>query len=1040
MLERLFHNPPFSRIREHLRQGRSVALGGIWGSAAPFIVTGLGAEFILYITPTNEEAEEAFADLETFSGRRPILFPERTEDGRCDHSERLRVAVNLPRGPAFVVAPIRALLRPLPDPHQMRTSRIVLRVGSTLSPIRLSERLVELGYRRTPVVESPGEFAPRGGIIDVFSSGAEEPFRIEFFGDRIDSIRTFSILDQSSRDNRSEIFVENAKVPEEGGADGASLIDYLPSEAVVVLREPGEVQQKVRDLEGRWQTLVHQIRRFVRLDVHTLPVPGKEGITLRIHSLQRFSGVLSNVGGELTELARSYDRIRIYCAQSGEEERLRELLKDAGVEIPQIEVVRGRLGRGFAFEEHRIAFIPNHELFNRYRLRRALKRSAVSRSVETLLELNPDDVVVHLEHGIGRFLGMERLERDGRIQEFLALEYADGAKLYVPVANMDLVQKYLGGTETSPPLHRLGGTTWSQAKARAQASVEKLAGEMLRTQALRELELGIAYSRDTEWQRAFEAAFPYEETEDQLEVMRQIKEDMQSARPMDRLICGDVGYGKTELAMRAAFKAATDGRQVAVLAPTTVLAQQHDQTFRERMADYPMAIDVLSRFRTKKEQQNVLERLEAGAVDIVIGTHRLLQNDVRFKDLGLVIIDEEQRFGVEQKERFKRFRATVDVLTLTATPIPRTLHMSLLNIKDISSLATPPQDRLAIRTQVCLWEDRSIREAILRELDRGGQVFFVHNRVYNIDSIAKRLELIVPEAVFGIGHGRMNEEDLERTMLAFLEKKIDVLVSTTIIESGLDIPNANTILVNNADQFGLADLHQLRGRVGRYKNQAFAYFLLPRDRPILPQSKKRLKAIEEFSELGAGFKIALRDLEIRGVGNLLGREQHGHIAAIGYEYYRRMLERTLRRLKTRKVEEERLDTSVDLGLDAYIPERYIPDLSTRVEAYKQIARCGHEKDLEEVRRRLQDRFGPPPEPVQNLVATVRVKILARGHGFRSVTTGREMIVIQYGDRQKARALKEAKGDAVRIVDGETIHLALPPDARQIAELLRYEIP
>jgi len=717
----------------------------------------------------------------------------------------------------------------------------------------------------------------------------------------------------------------------------------------------------------------------------------------------------------------------------GEEERLRQLLRDAGVGESAIDMRRGRLTTGFAFEEAGLACLSNHEIFNRYRVRRPSSRRAEARPIDSLLELERGDTVVHLTHGIGRFLGIEKLVREGREQDFVALEYQGGSKLFVPVANIDLIQKYVGGTDAAPPLHVLGGGKWSADKLRAEESVRKLALEMLRVQALRGMELGIAYPPDTDWQRAFEASFPYEDTEDQTAVTAAIKRDMETPRPMDRLVCGDVGYGKTELAMRAAFKAATAGKQVAVLVPTTVLAQQHYQTFTERMRDYPLAIEVVSRFKSKAEQRRILAAAAGGRVDVLIGTHRIVQADVKFKDLGLVIIDEEQRFGVEHKEMLKRLRATVDVLTLTATPIPRTLHMSLLGIRDISSLATPPRDRIAIRTEVLPHDERRIREAILEELDRGGQIYFVHNRVYSIDGVRKFLERIVPEASFGVAHGQMDEHELEANMIAFLEKKIDVLVATTIIESGLDIPNVNTILIDNADQFGLADLHQLRGRVGRYKVQARCLLLLPRDRSIVPQARKRLKAIEEFSDLGSGFRIAMRDLEIRGVGNLLGREQHGHIAAVGYDLYLKMLEKEAKKQR-KEVVEDLPETGVDLGLEAHIPASYIAELPSRVEAYRKVVGSD---DLDAAREELADRYGPPPEPVETFLKLVRVKRLAGGWRLTSVALGRGFVVAIYLDRERAKKLAARHPHEIRIVDDKAIHIypRNDPKGTQLAEAL-----
>ncbi len=909
----------------------------------------------------------------------------------------------------LLVAAFPQALAPLPPPAALQETRLTLRTGDAADLPALSLRLTGSRYERTAAVELPGEYAIRGGILDLYPVTGDHPVRVELAGRTIESIRTFEAATQRSLETIERL--EVSLLPE-GSEDTATLLDYLPAKAVAVLREPSEM-----DLHHpKWTAGYANLARRGVLTLSALPQPDAEN--LRITSLQRFSGVLADVGREI-EAARRKHTI-VFCANEGEEKRLRELVR------APLEIRRGRLGQGFVFEDLESAFIPNHELFNRYRLRRTARR-ADTRPIDTLLEIEKGDIVVHVTHGIGRFVGIER--RQGH--EFMALEYAGGARLFVPVTSLDLVQKYVGGTEAAPALSTLGGEAWGSAKIRAQQAVEKLAQEMLQVQALREMELGTSFPPDDEWQREFEAAFPYEETDDQLDVAGRIAGDMHAPRPMDRLVCGDVGYGKTELAMRAAFRAAVANRQAAVLVPTTVLAQQHFQTFRERMADYPLRIEVLSRFKTKGEQKKVLEDLARGEIDIVIGTHRLVQADVRFKDLGLVVIDEEQRFGVEHKEFLKRVRATVDVLTLTATPIPRTLHMALLGIRDISSLMTPPQDRLAIRTEILPYDERRIREAILFEIGRGGQVYFVHNRVYNIEEVKRRLEMLVPEARFGVGHGQMNEDLLEETMLRFLAKEIDVLVSTTIIESGIDIPNVNTILIDQADLFGLADLHQLRGRVGRYKVQAHCYVLLPEDRPIVPQARKRLKAIEEFSELGAGFKIAMRDLEIRGVGNLLGREQHGHIAAVGYDLYCRLLERAIKGAQRRPASDP-LETHVELGLETCVPEEYIPDLRTRVEVYRRLTGCRTEEELAAAELEVADRFGKPPDPVRNFIRTMRVRIRAARWSLASLAPGREGLVAKYRDRKKAEELRKRDPKAVRILDEETILIV----GREPDDLLR----
>ncbi len=975
---------PLDSINAALALGRPARAGGVWGSSYALITAGVPRPALL-VVPSALAAEEALEDLACF-GAKAVLF------------EGLKQADRFRKGALdLLVADLPKALSPLPAPHTLDRTRLALAVGDRADLAALSERLVESRYERAAAVERPGEYAIRGGILDLFPVTADHPVRLELLGNAIDSIRTFDVSTQASLETLPR--VELSLLPEDS-TDASSLFEHLPEKACVVLREPSEMDLK----HPAWPAAYSRLADRAVLSLSALPEPDAEN--LRMGSLQRFSGVLAGVERELEAVRRKHTIV--FCANEGEERRLRELLKSP------VEIRRGRLSQGFIAEELQSVFIPHHQLFNRYRIRRSARR-ADTRPIDTLLEIERGDIVVHLTQGIGRFVGIERQKH----QEFMVLEYAGSARLFVPVTNLDLVQKYVGGGEDAPALSTLGGEAWGAAKARAEKAAEKLAQEMLQVQALREMELGSAFPPDSEWQREFEAAFPWEETEDQTQVAGEISADMRAPRPMDRLVCGDVGYGKTELAMRAAFRCAVANRQVAVLVPTTVLAQQHHQTFSERMRDYPVRIEVLSRFRTKAEQRKILKELAEGAVDIVIGTHRLVQPDVKFKDLGLAVIDEEQRFGVEHKEFMKRVRATVDVLTLTATPIPRTLHMALLGIRDISALTTPPQDRLAIRTEILPYDERRIREAILLELDRGGQVYFIHNRVHNIAEVARRLEMIVPEATFAVGHGQMNEEELETTMLRFLEKEIDVLVSTTIIESGIDIPNVNTILINQADMFGLADLHQLRGRVGRYKVQAQCLLLLPDNRPIVPQAKKRLKAIEEFSELGAGFKIATRDLEIRGVGNLLGREQSGHITAIGYDLYCRLLQKAVKRRK-KQPSPEPLECHVDLGLECWIPEEYIPDVRTRVELYRRLTGCRSEAELEAAGREALDRFGKLPATVRNFVETMRVKVRAAPWDFLSVARGRDGIVIEYRDRKKAEEFRTRDPRVVRIMDEKTV--------------------
>ncbi len=977
--------PALQRINAALALGRPVRAGGVWGSSYALILAEAVPRPALLLLPNPLAAEEAMEDLRCFHAD-PVLFETLKE---ADRFRRGRIPL--------LVADLARALGELPSPAALEGGRLVLVPGGLLDLADISRRLVEAGFERSASVERPGEFAVRGGILDLFPRTLDLPVRVELLGNQIESLRSFDVASQSSLGPLER--AEFSLIPESAPRTG-TLMDYLPDKACVALREPSEMDLKQEGWTRAWSLLA----RHPVLELSALPEEGAEN--LRVLSLQRFTGILANVERELEAVRRPLTVI--YCANEGEERRLRELLK------APVEIRRGRLNHGFLFEDRGEAHIPHHQLFNRYRLRRSARR-ADTRPIDTMLEIERGDVVVHVTHGIGRFTGIERQKN----QEFMVLEYAGGARLFVPVTSLDLVQKYVGGAENPPPLSTLGGEAWGAAKLRAQKAVEQLARDMLQIQALRAMELGAPFPPDGEWQREFEAAFPWEETEDQLHVAGEISDDMHSSKPMDRLICGDVGYGKTELAMRAAFRCAVANRQVAVLVPTTVLAQQHDQSFHERMADYPMRIESLSRFKSKREQKQILKALAEGSVDIVIGTHRLVQPDVKFKNLGLVIIDEEQRFGVEHKEFLKKVRATVDVLTLSATPIPRTLHMALLGIRDISMLSTPPQDRLAIQTEILPANERRIREAILAEMARGGQVYFVHNRVHSITRLARRLEMLVPEARFAVGHGQMNEEELESAMLRFLNREVDVLVCTTIIESGIDMPNANTIIIDQADMFGLADLHQLRGRVGRYKVQAHCLLLLPEGRPIVPQAKKRLKAIEEFSELGAGFKIAMRDLEIRGVGNLLGREQHGHISAVGYDLYCRLLEKAVKTAKKQPVSEP-LETSVDLGLETYIPEEYIPDLRTRVEAYRRLTGTRSEEALDAAVKETRDRFGPPPSPVLNFILTLRARIRAARWGLVSLAPGRGGMIAKYREGAKAEELRRRDPARIRLVDGDTL--------------------
>jgi transcription-repair coupling factor (superfamily II helicase) len=709
-------------------------------------------------------------------------------------------------------------------------------------------------------------------------------------------------------------------------------------------------------------------------------------------------------------------------------------------------LVLGRIHAGFRIVDASIVVLGDHELFHREEVRHILpRRRTESRAIDSFLDLAEGDLVVHVSQGIARYRGMQVLEKNGQSEEHLILEFREGTRVYVPASKIDLVQKYVGGSKTDPELSKLGGTAWQRKKEKVEAAVLDLASEMIDLQALRAAQPGITYPPDSAWQSEFEASFPYQETPDQLTTLVEIKQDMERTRPMDRLVCGDVGYGKTELAIRAAFKAVDTGKQVAVLVPTTVLAEQHFRTFSQRLAEYPFVVESLSRFRSPGEQKRIVERLAQGGVDIVIGTHRLVSADVQFKDLGLVIIDEEQRFGVEHKERLKKLRQTVDVLTLTATPIPRTLHLSLLGIRDISNLETPPADRLAIETRIARFDPTLIRHAILRELNREGQVYFVHNRVYNIQDVADKLRSYVPEARISVAHGQMPEGELEQAMLRFVRHESDILVATTIIESGLDIPNVNTIFINQADIYGLADLHQLRGRVGRYKHRAYAYLLLDGERGVTPTAARRLKAIEEFTELGAGFRIALRDLEIRGAGNILGTQQSGHIAAVGYELYCQLLENSVRQLKNQPLRTP-LEVTVELPYTAYLPRNYVPSRRLQIEVYRRLSRIRRLERLDDFRQELRDRFGAPPEPVEWLLRLAELRLLAARWQVATVHLEEGDIVLGYRSARQIQRLAQRSNGRLRVVDPSHAYFRLKrSEAEPVAlytclkDLLRFPL-
>ncbi|MDR3632823.1 MAG: transcription-repair coupling factor [Isosphaeraceae bacterium] len=1048
--------PGFPEVLAALKNNRSATIDGAWGSAAPLAAAALGlhAPSTLVVALAHVGDVDDFRDdIATFAGVTPEVFPawERLPREAASAAgdevlgRRLRVVKRLsgPEPPRFVVAPLQALLQPVPTVEALRLASRTVRVGEEFPIERLTEWMVERGMSRVEVVEVAGEFSLRGGILDVFPPDSTEPVRIEFFGDEVESIRPFDPETQRSNDRWDSVTITS--LPPFDGSDPSALThpaDLFPTGTWVALVEPNDLRDegrqyfsRVADPRGLYtvESTFARLTKFPSITLSTLAATSQETTChLHVESVERFSGELTKVKAELDSAAAG-DHVLIACHNPAESERLAEVFADTALkQSERLHLTLGRVRAGFHMIDAQTLVISDYELFARSDIRRpTTRRRYESRAIDSFLDLNEGDFVVHVNHGIARYRGLQMVDKSSEhAEETLLLEFAEGTKLYVPIAKIDLVQKYVGGGRGEPVLSKIGSSAWEKRKKKVADAVVDLAAELIDIQAARASQPGIAYpAEDSHWMAEFEAAFPYQETPDQLSAIEAVKLDMAKPRPMDRLICGDVGYGKTEVAMRAAFKAIDAGKQVAVLVPTTILAEQHHRSFNQRMAEFPFTIEVVNRFRPKSEIKDVLKRTAAGAVDVLIGTHRIIQKDVAFKDLGLVIIDEEQRFGVEDKEWLKSLRATVDVLTLSATPIPRTLHMSLLGIRDISNLETPPPDRKAIETRIHRWDDETIKRAIHRELNRGGQIYFVHNRVYDIHTIADRVQAIVPEARITVAHGQMTGEALERAMLSFIRREFDILVATTIIESGLDIPNVNTIFINEADKYGLADLHQLRGRVGRYKHRAYAYLLLESDRPVTPNAVKRLKAIEEFTELGAGFKIALRDLEIRGAGNILGAEQSGHIESVGYELYCSLLESAVRAL-TRQPDRAAFDCSIELSWRAYLPKDYVPGPRVKVELYRRVGRLRSFERLADFRQELLDRFGPLPTPAENLLVEAELRLLAERWQLERIHVEDEYSVLTYRNPKRIQALAKLNPGRVRIVDDKTAYVPLDLDQKR----------
>jgi transcription-repair coupling factor (superfamily II helicase) len=1023
----------FDALLERLPSpGTRLQLSGLAGASPALLVATLNRaspeRLWVVLAEGPDAAEQVVHDLETLLGEGgAVLFPQREalpyEEGE-PHIEigGLRVealeTVLAGRAKTLVTTP-RALQELAPAVAGLENLRLELRTGMEVRPTELSERLESMGFERVATVEQVGQFAQRGGILDVFAFGTPEPARIEFWGDQIESVRHFDILTQLSVRTVESLHIlpvdlrpvarlaGSGDVEDTEAAERRSLLDYLPDHAVLVALPD-------TDPETEWHHVWEEVHRLHRAEVRTgrgVEAPERlylspEQVAERAEARPRLllergasEGTLrfgvvppepidrdmGRLGALLREAGSRGERTLILCDNEGQLERLQDLLDELQASA-FVQLAVGALSAGFLITDAQplLRVLTDHEIFRRTRRLRRRRRFRGGATIESFAALRPGEYVVHLDHGVGRFRGIEEVRVGETILETLVIEYAGGEVLRVPVHRIDVIERWISDAEEAPPpkVHRIGGKEWQRTKQKTQRSIEEMTAELLELYALRAKAEGFAFSPDSRWQREMESAFLFEDTPDQRQASEDVKRDMEAPRPMDRLVCGDVGYGKTEVAIRAAFKAVQDGKQVAVLVPTTILAEQHQETFSERLAGFPVRIESLSRFRSAKEQKDVLGALTRGEVDIVIGTHRLLSKDVEFKDLGLMIVDEEQRFGVKHKERLKQLRAAVDVLTLTATPIPRTLHFSLLGIRDMTLIQTPPRDRQPIITHVLPWSDAVIEDAIRRELDRGGQVFFVHNRIETIETLARRVEGLVPDARVAIAHGQMREKQLEEVMSRFVHGELEILVATAIIESGLDVPRANTLIVHRADQFGLSQLYQIRGRVGRSHHRAYCYLLIPED--IQEDAEKRLRVLEHHTELGSGYGIALKDLELRGAGNILGSAQSGFVHAVGLDTYLRLVEQTVRRLRGDGAPKDHPQSEVSVEGAALIPDEYVPDEAQKLHLYRRLSKVESVAEVEGLRRELRDRYGPLPAEAETLLATTALRLLGTTIGIERI--------------------------------------------------------
>ena len=1071
--EPLLELAEFETIQKTKKQKAGLLqIAGCTGSQKTHLAYALAEDGIrsLYVLSNEERAKEVYEEYRFldpdvyFYPARDFLFYQADIRGIFLTKQRMEVMrALLEEERATVITTIDALMDAVDSLEAIRAKVFCMEVGQTMDFEKLKETMVSMGYRREEQIEGPGQFAVRGGILDFFPLTEDLPVRIEFWDDEIDSIRSFDTDTQRSVENMERITVFPAGEMSDDKDKVSFLSCFEREETLIFLDEPlrlsergSEVEEEVRQAEEnrknaeqtkaqskrepicifRIKDVIQELNLFPSIGFTALEVKIKEFQMRAAYSIQAknvnpYNSSFEVLTKDLARLKRSGYRVILLSGSRTRARRLAEDLRDYGlnsfydenldrlVKPGEIMVSYGHVTTGYEYPLLKFSVISDTDIFGKIRKK---KRHKVyeGEKIHSFTELKPGDYVVHENHGIGVYQGIEKVEVDRVEKDYMKISYAGGGNLYIPATQMDLIQKYASADAKKPKLNRLGGQDWGRTKTRVKKAVQEIAKDLVKLYAARQQKEGYSYEPDTVWQKEFEEMFPFEETDDQILAIEATKKDMESHKIMDRLICGDVGFGKTEVAIRAAFKAVQENKQVAFLVPTTILAQQHYNTLIQRMKDFPVRVDLLCRFRTPSQQKKTLSDLEKGQVDILVGTHRILSQDVRFKDLGLLIIDEEQRFGVQHKEKIKKLRENVDVLTLTATPIPRTLHMSLIGIRDMSVLEEAPMDRMPIQTYVMEYQDEMVREAITRELSRQGQVYYVYNKVKDIAEIAAKIQNLVPEASVAYAHGQMKEHQLERIMYDFINGDIDVLVSTTIIETGLDISNANTMIIHDSDKLGLAQLYQLRGRVGRSNRMAYAFLLYRRDRLLREVAEKRLAAIREFTDLGSGFKIAMRDLEIRGAGNLLGEAQHGHMEAVGYDLYCKMLNAAVKSMKNGEEEDEieSYTTTIDLNVDAFIPASYVPNEYQKLDIYKRIAAIETDEEMDDMMEELIDRFGDIPKKVQKLILIARLKALAHSVYVTSVEQKGNVLKLVMYEKAKVKVeeipklLERRKGELV----------------------------